>query len=366
MRGLGRLLPLVAAAVGTALLIEVCVFLGVETGLLQGVQRPSYGAGTYWWGDHPEFGVWRHPNASFDHQSACFHVHYHTNSLGARDIERSRDAQKARVVLLGDSFLEGWGLDLQERLSNKLEEVSGLEHLNFAMSHFGPYQELLVYQSLASKFEHAGVIIGVTPTNDFVDLDLELSRGIADYEYRYRPYLVGDPSELHRFDYRESSWRRTLRRYSYAFNALLRAVSVWRDRGALPAASAEAVPFSWFYDYSAAQLRQLEVILSELARAAAPRPVVVMLIPVFSDLERFAHSGPDPLGARLAVLGAEKGFAVVDLLPDMANYNPRGRRQLFFSCDYHWSAYGNEVALRVALPSLYETLYEKLRPIPPR
>ena len=70
------------------------------------------------------------------HQKRCFKATYSTNSVGARDVERSPAAARPRAVVLGDSFLEGWGLPAAERLSNLLEESTGVEHLNFAMSLF--------------------------------------------------------------------------------------------------------------------------------------------------------------------------------------------------------------------------------------
>ncbi len=87
-------------------------------------------------------------------------------------------------MVLGDSFLEGWGLPVADRLSNLLEEATGVPHLNFAAAHFGPYQQLLVYEELASQFDHNAVLASVLPTNDFIDLDLEAARELEDYEYR--------------------------------------------------------------------------------------------------------------------------------------------------------------------------------------
>ena len=73
-------------------------------------------------------------------------------------------------------MVEGWGLPDESRFSNLLERVIGVEHLNFGMSHFSPYQSYLVYRDLASGFDHDAVVIGITPENDFVDLDLDRAR----------------------------------------------------------------------------------------------------------------------------------------------------------------------------------------------
>lgn len=357
---LRRVAPLLAALVAVLALVELSVFLGVETGLIRGVQRPSYGPDAYWWGDHPELGVWRHPDARFAHHSPCFDVSYHTNSVGARDTERSRDERAPRVVVLGDSFLEGWGVHDAERLSNRLEVATGIEHLNFAMPHFSPYQELLAYQTVAKNFEHDAVLIGILPANDFIDSDLDLASTVPLYEYRYRPYLVGRMPPYERFDLHEPPVRHALRTHSYAFNALLRAISIWQAPAAslVPDGAARRAP-SWFYDYDAAQLQRLAWTLAALAREAGDRPVTVLLIPVLDDFQRQQLSGPNPLAPQLAALTASAGVKVVDLLPAMsAPVAAWGR--YFFSCDYHWNAEGNQVAFERGFAALRRDLYDGL------
>jgi hypothetical protein len=357
---LRRLAPLLGALVATLALLEAGAWLAVETGLVRGVQRPSYGRDAYWWGDHPELGVWRRPNASFEHRAPCFDVTYHTNAVGARDIERTPEEHAPRVVVLGDSFLEGWGISDAQRLSNRLEAATGFEHLNLAMAHFGPFQELLAYRTLAKAFAHDAVLVGILPANDFVDSDLALARALPDYEYRYRPYLVGDAPPYQRVDLREPRWRRALRSHSYAFGALLHAVSRGGSRAAAsasppaPSNAARRAP-SWFYDYDEAGVQRLTWILQQLVREAQGREVVVLLIPVLEDFRRQALSGPDPLAARLEAAGVR----VVDLLPVMAD--PRGQwGRYFLSCDYHWSAEGNQVASERVLQALRGSLYADL------
>jgi SGNH hydrolase-like domain, acetyltransferase AlgX len=343
----------------TLALIEVSTCAAVETGLLAG-RRPGYFGAHYWQGDHPIFGVWRYSDAEYDHRSACFHVEYHTNSVGARDRERSLHSEQPRAVVLGDSFLEGWGLPVEARLSDRLEAATGREHLNFAMSHFSPYQAYLVYRDLASRYDHDTVILGVLPENDFVDLDLDLAREQVDYEYRYRPYLVGDAPPYHHLDYREPALRHALRNLSYAFNAYLvaevhaKARAMAPRRQALPAATRRAP--SWFYDYDEAQVRRLEEVLSMLAREARGKRVIVLLLPTLGDLQRYALSGPDPLSERLEPAARREGIQLVDLLPFFAHYTPEWRRY-YLPCDYHWSAFGNEVATRGVLAALGPGFY---------
>ena len=109
---------------------------------------------------NPHFGVWRYPNRGARQRTPCFNVTYTSNSYGARDIERTRDAPDGRrVVVLGDSFVEGIGSSFDERMTTLIEQDSGIELLNFGMGGFGPIQEWLLYKELASAFDHSEVYL---------------------------------------------------------------------------------------------------------------------------------------------------------------------------------------------------------------
>lgn len=348
-------LALVGVTLATVLLMECGTLVAVESGWLDS-QRPDYGTQRYWQGNHERFGVWRHPNTRTRHQSECFDVDYRSNAIGARDIERSRDTRVPRVVVLGDSFLGGWGVAAGERLSNRLEASTGIEHINLAMAFFGPYQELIVYRELARDYSHDAVLVGLLPANDFVDIDLEQARIELDYQYLYRPYLTGDPPDYTHLDLEEPPLRRGLRDISYLFNALLSLAS--RQALATNRDPEEAEFPSWYYDYSETQVARLDEILRRLSHAAAGKTLVVLLIPTAQDFTRFDHSGPAPLSRHLAELSKQEGFILVDLLPAMARRTGE-RARFFFPCDYHWSPLGNRVAAQLVERALATTLYAR-------
>jgi hypothetical protein len=356
-----RVLAVLAAAAASLALLEIAVFSAGKAGLLH-TAAPRYGAEGFWVGGHPEFGVWHRPGARTRHHTACFDVVYAANSVGTRDVERELRSDAPRVVVLGDSFFEGWGVSDAERLSNRLEAATGVEHLNFAMAHFGPYQELLVYRALASRFDHHAVLVGVTPENDFADVDIELAAGMRGYDYRYRPYLVGEPPALQPFEWREGALRRRLRRVSWAFNAGLAAWEAWRPLppGPRSGSLAEAARHSFYYEVEARPLRLLEEILGRLADAAAGRPVAVVLVPTARDVARHAEAGAAPLTARLEALGAVRGFQVVDLLPVFAR--AASRESLFHACDYHWGRSGHGLAARHVREALGPRFWERPPP----
>lgn len=340
----------IAVCLGVPLAFEVGFGIAVETGLLQ-TPRPTRGGTGFWQGHHPKFGVWHAPNSETQQTSRCFSVAYRTNSVGARDVERLRHSDRPRVVVLGDSYLEGWGVAEPERLSNLLEAATGVEHLNFAMAHFGTYQEYLVYRDLASQFDHDAVLLGIVPATDFMDNDFDEAQELGWYEYRYRPYLVGEPPDLRHLEHREPVWRRALRRHSYVFNALrvvLRNRSLRRD----------APPPSLFYRFSQQQVRRLEAILERLIHAAQGKRMALILIPARADLKHYSRSAiADPLSTRLRALARRANIRIVNLLPALAG-DLRRAQGYSHPCDRHWNRVANRVAfehLRRALgPDFYQ------------
>src|SRR6218665_315271 len=84
--------------------------------------------------NYKSFGVWHYANATTRHIGPCWNVEYQFNSYGARDDEKQRASEKKRILFLGDSFIEGYGIDKDKRLSNLMEKNMDVECLNFGTS----------------------------------------------------------------------------------------------------------------------------------------------------------------------------------------------------------------------------------------
>ena len=68
-----------------------------------------------------------------------FDTEYRINSLGVRDDEASLDGPE--IVVLGDSFAMGWGVEQQESFPAVLEARSGRKVLNAAVSSYATARE---------------------------------------------------------------------------------------------------------------------------------------------------------------------------------------------------------------------------------
>ena len=341
-------------------LLELGLQAVVRLGLLD-VSLPSYDADNAWsfWVDvDPAFGVWHLPHARFRHAKACFDVPYRANRFGMRDGETRERRKGSRVVVLGDSFAEGWGVADGQRLPDRLERETGIEHLNFGTSgDFDPVQYWQLYRTLAQRFDHDAVLVMVLPDNDFPPGGMtdprpadarwapRLTGKWPDYRVAYPPrrfepqprdrgrYLVNLPGEF---------WLT----YRTAMFAVGYVSAVRQHKAGTPADGARGR--SRYYNFTAPEFDRLRYALRQIAQAAGPeRQVLVVTIPRRDDLAAAAHGSPPPLPARLAAAAKQDGYAYLDLLPRIAKDGLGKPERWFLTCDGHWSAAGHAEAAKI-------------------
>ncbi|MGB9243038.1 MAG: hypothetical protein WCC03_06765 [Candidatus Acidiferrales bacterium] len=300
---------------------------------------------------NPAFGAWHRPNGHFIHKSGCYSVTYDTNSYGARDVERSMHSSAPRTVVIGDSMIEGVGEPADKRLTNILERDTGRPYLNFGSSSFGPLQDALMYKTMASKFDHDFVLVGIVPDNDFHDMDFAYRKAHGP-RGEYRPFYADDFSVYYsgHFDPNagEGFWDRVeafLRAYlaSYHVGLFVDSRLYWWRMS----------PYSGYHDYDSVDIARLEKALDDIKATADARgaKMGVVLIPHAIDFQRVHKTGTNPLGPLVEKWGAEHGVAVKDLLPEMAAMS--GGDFLAYSlCDGHWSERGGAVVAKILEPWL--------------
>jgi len=67
---------------------------------------------------------------------------YNVNSLGMRDGEQA--LQHPEVIVAGDSFAMGWGVNHEETFAAQLQKKTGLKVLNAAVSSYGTAREMMI------------------------------------------------------------------------------------------------------------------------------------------------------------------------------------------------------------------------------
>ncbi|MDQ8205002.1 SGNH/GDSL hydrolase family protein [Pelagicoccus sp. SDUM812003] len=122
-------------------------------------------------------------NKTYRHKTAEYNIEIRTNSKGIRsynEIPYEKPASTKRIVLLGDSFAMGYGVNLEDTFSQRMLEYlraeldTPLELINLATSGHGNGEELIVLREEGLKYEPDLVLLSWHPT----DLDDNIRSGL--------------------------------------------------------------------------------------------------------------------------------------------------------------------------------------------
>jgi len=136
---------------------------------------------------------WAHqPQQEGIFETPQFRTVVRINEEGLRDREHSYKRQNdiERVLVLGDSFAWGYGVEESERFSQQLEEALDVEVINAGVSGYSTDQELLWYENEGIKYE-TDLVILVIAGNDVGDNDRQLVSTIY-----YKPKYVIEKGQL--------------------------------------------------------------------------------------------------------------------------------------------------------------------------
>ena len=137
-----------------------------------------------WWIEENLWGSWHIDNSKTRQIRSCYDATYISNEVGARDSSFSTNTSND-VILIGDSFAEGYGVNLIDTSQKYIEKLTGLNVLNFGVSNnTGIVQYYEIYKNFAKNYKHNKLIIFFLPSNDFGENDYNNWRGSK----RYRPY----------------------------------------------------------------------------------------------------------------------------------------------------------------------------------
>ena len=185
-------------------LVSFCVGILLCEGLLSWIKPQVYRRPQVWQFDR-ELG-WKHiPLASGWQVKPEFEVEFRINADGLRDGEyqREKTPQSRRILAFGDSFAEGWGVQLEESVSKQLEgrlrktapEVD-TEVINFGVAGYGTDQELLFFEKLGRLYEPDLVLVFFYP-NDLWNNGKRRGMGA---ERGYKPFFrLGRDNHLRLF-----------------------------------------------------------------------------------------------------------------------------------------------------------------------
>lgn len=369
----------------------------------------------------PLYGWVLQPAASYVNASADDRPRVTYNARGFRDVERdhAKPAGVFRIVVLGDSYMEGYSLELEDSFHRRLEALAresgrDVEVVNLGVGGYGTLQESLILEHEGWKYDPDLVLLAFYPSNDLRNNSLELETMLSDAKRKRaklkssaRPFLVPGPAgewQLTQVDYEAS-----VRRYEKALarqqrrsrrlearSALVRAskAAIERVEDALEELGDEAASSEREGDELAARRRELAAvgayyceepaeyarawqitdrIFERMKRAADARGVPLLVFstpakhevdPATRDAMRAEVFDPDAFCLeearpiqRLAALLRERDIDFVDLLPRFRQAARSDGELLFGVLDAHWSPAGSALAAGV----VWEALAERVR-----
>lgn len=325
-----------------------------------------------WWTEREPWGVWHKNSISALHKSKCFNVKYNSNNIGARDSEFS-EAKQNSFVLLGDSFAEGWGVEFEKTFSSLVEKFAGVNVLNFGSAGgMGPVQYKIIYDELAKKYEHMGIIILFYPANDFTDNDydfwvkngINLISGETSAE-RYRPYFLKVSPKSYKsfipekaekrdnwlFDQKNKEWHLSwfLSDHFWTPNLIKSFKLVFDAQTKLKAVNMKNISYSGYFDATLEQQYAAISFIRQIIKLAPSKQIYLFSIPTLIDHDRVKNgSNPKLVYWQSELRKLESITSGSFVFTDLYDFMPLSPQTLFLECDPHWNDKGNIWAANIA------------------
>lgn len=332
------------------ILLEVGVYFMVKSEQLN-IIMPTYAMG-----DSEDFlpersyiyGHRHHPNSSYTVKKNCFETVYRFNDLGFRDEVHTARSDKSRVLLIGDSFTEGLGVNEDERFGDLLEQRTGRIHINFGMADKGTTQAFTIYKSIASEYDHDVVIFTVFPVNDFIDDD----PSIGKHEESIRPCWLGDyPNYTLQFvpkkapaNKASSQWKHFLKRFTYTYDALY----FLKEQLKMSFSKDTAMPASNYFSFTESQLNRMKYSLLKIKELSKNRSVLVVSIPSHLDLQS-NKTIEESIEGPLSKFCSENNIGFLGLYNTFLEASADPVKDFYLSCDSHWNPRGHQLVAETLL-----------------
>lgn len=120
-------------------------------------------------------------------------VLYKINNQGFRDdVDYQKQKNKKRIIVFGDSFVFGFGVENHNTFPKILEKLTNYEVLNFGVVGYDPGQYFLSLKNEGLSYQPDIVIYGIYLGNDIVDI----TRDHLFHGDRYKPYFEIENGDL--------------------------------------------------------------------------------------------------------------------------------------------------------------------------
>ncbi len=188
--------------------LEVAVRLFVDNGMNFNIEMWKYARDIKQRSADPLIGHEHRANA----HSFLMGVDVATNSEGHRDREIPVERQPGvgRIVMLGDSFIEGWGVPFEDTISKRLEKMfdqagEKVEVMNTGVGNYNTIMEVEAFLTRDAKFKPDMVVLNYT-FNDAEPVPNYGSTGFLARNSEAAVFLVGGMDSLLRLFGEKRPW----------------------------------------------------------------------------------------------------------------------------------------------------------------
>jgi hypothetical protein len=332
---------------------------------------PSYliNNGIKWRNENSPWGAWHKKNYTDKNTKSCFDVTYKTNNLGARDvIDYDQNLSSNSIILIGDSFAEGYGVSINNSFAKWLEKFTGKTILNFGTAgSFGPVQQEIIYRKLANPLPHSELIQFFLPANDFTESSIKYWQNDL---HRYRPYFKKNSSGNYSIIYPEqavksqdfdiknqpNTWIEKVARMTFSLN-IYRNLKLLLNK--YEKRQVKSNYDSYFFNDNETIKGTLFFVDKLLKHASNLTKRTLVIIPALIDMDKISE------GKNYQDLNWYRTIKTITKntdtqLIDLAEHIPLDNyKKLFFDCDHHWSPEGNKWAAKVVKEQAYASKFSK-------
>lgn len=298
-----------------------------------------------------KWGAWHVKNSTYRQTKSCFDVLMSFNEVGARD-DNFTNVPKESILLLGDSFAEGFGVAKKDSSEYLIEVALGVPVLNFGSSgNFGPLQQLMLYKHYID-IPHEGIIIFILPANDFTDNDSAFWSKID--RKLYRPYFSKKGNPLIPYYFPEATpsgtsrdpLKQFIKDFFWSANAYRTVLMLIRgDTKVINIATTDTKIKSYFYEASNIQQYNLIAAYKAILELANQKEVLFVIIPSEDDISRHQiEKEPNEYKKQSwyqDLLSFDNTFKQKISVLNLMDKLPESTEHLFLDCDGHWSPSGN-------------------------
>jgi len=323
---------------------------------------------------HPVYGFFHRPGASGWIETPEFTSHVRINSRGLREreIAPAKSPGTYRVLVIGDSFVEGAQVPVENAVTRKLEQRlaadmpgRAVEVINAGNAGFGTAQELLFLDHDGRTYQPDLVVLVYFMDNDLPDNGYRVARE-RKLDTTRRPFYVpdgkggielrpGTAPEPDRFEAVRPLLRKTVT-YNLIENFLLwheareqEQAQIGKNRPTyLVDPPAEWEEAWWVTEQLLGRVREsANGIGSELVVVAAPSYFQLdadawrwLVGGDTRDRNRYEQEAPN---GRLAAIAERQGLRYLDLLPAIRQAHD-ATGGLYYPADGHWTSAGHAFA----------------------